>query len=285
MIQDIFQIAMGWEDYHLHEFLHKREHYGPVVDEYGDNPEDESSYNLDDLLKRVGSSFTYLYDFGDSWEHEVVVEKITPLSKQSKLPQCTTGARACPPEDVGGICGYERMLKILRNTDHEEYEETLEWLGDDFEPKSFDKEVVNRKLQLWRQSQIVAEWFIEVRNKLIDISEDEKPGEEDLQTIERYFPDGGEVMSKKPNYDSLHGYLTAIICAPQPTPPDEWMLNMCDVYGLKVAQQSEFTSLMCAVYRFYNQLAVAQAEHRPNLPEPCDLDTTPNSTRSCQVQF
>ncbi len=80
----------------------------------------------------------YEYDFGDGWQHEVMLEKILPSVVGTDYPQCIAGERACPPEDCGGVGGYEHLLGIISNPNHEEYEERMKWLRDDFNSEEFD---------------------------------------------------------------------------------------------------------------------------------------------------
>ena len=80
----------------------------------------------------------YTYDFGDNWEHKIQLEKILPRDKNIEYPACIAGKRACPPEDCGGIWGYEEFLEAINNPDHEEHEEMLEWVGGEFNPEHFD---------------------------------------------------------------------------------------------------------------------------------------------------
>jgi len=81
----------------------------------------------------------YLYDFGDDWNHDIRLEKILPRKPNIDYPLCVSGNRACPPEDCGGTWGYADMLNILANPESDEYEQTIEWLGEDFDPDDFDK--------------------------------------------------------------------------------------------------------------------------------------------------
>lgn len=141
----ILQVAMGWWDEHLHAFRIGNETYGIPDPEYPDGTLNESRVRLDKVADK-GSKFLYEYDFGDSWTHEIKVEKILTPEPGVKYPRCIDGARACPPEDSGGVPGYERMLEIIANPKDEEYEEILEWLGDDFDPEAFDLKMVNREL-------------------------------------------------------------------------------------------------------------------------------------------
>jgi hypothetical protein len=87
---------------------------------------------------RPGTTVPYEYDFGDGWEHELTLEAILPRQVGQKYPFCVDGARACPPEDCGGVYGYENVLTVIQNPTHEEHESMLEWLGGRFDPERFD---------------------------------------------------------------------------------------------------------------------------------------------------
>lgn len=89
----------------------------------------------------------YEYDFGDGWEHDIILENVLPVDNNIKYPICLIGKMNCPPEDCGGIWGYTDMLEILRQPDHEEYESFIEWLGDEFDPDYFNKDEVNDLLK------------------------------------------------------------------------------------------------------------------------------------------
>ena len=80
----------------------------------------------------------YFYDFGDSWEHKIVLEKILFQVPKIKYPICIGGERACPPEDCGGSWGYENLLEIIKDKKHEDYRSTMEWLGKPFKPEEFN---------------------------------------------------------------------------------------------------------------------------------------------------
>ena len=139
---------MGWTDSHLHQFEAKGQLYGKPTRELElDLPmKDEARARLDQLLMREKDSMLYEYDFGDSWTHQIVLEKILAPSPQIKVPQCTAGARACPPEDCGGVFGYVELLKALKVPSHPEHEDMLEWIGEDYDPTFFDLELVNKQL-------------------------------------------------------------------------------------------------------------------------------------------
>ncbi len=91
--------------------------------------------------------FTYEYDFGDSWHHEILVEKVFAPEAGGRYPQCVAGKRACPPEDCGGVWGYERFLEVIKDEDDPEHEEMLEWAGGAFHPEAFNLEEVNQELK------------------------------------------------------------------------------------------------------------------------------------------
>jgi len=96
--------------------------------------------------------FYYTYDFGDLWEHEVLVERILNPKKGIKYPVCLKGNRACPPEDCGGPMGYMHMLRVIRNRRHPDYREMKDWLGAGYDPLAFDLREVNRELKELRKS-------------------------------------------------------------------------------------------------------------------------------------
>jgi len=139
---------MGWEDAHLHAFNIGGESYGnPVDDEYGlFGTIDEKRVKLNEVIPGEKSRFSYEYDFGDGWEHTLLVEKIFEPEEGVHYPVCIKGKRACPPEDIGGVWGYEVFLDAISNPDHPEHEEYLEWHGDEFDPEAFDIDQVNRSL-------------------------------------------------------------------------------------------------------------------------------------------
>jgi len=142
------QIAMGWGNYHLHAFRIGGIEYTSEeanLDEL--EMEDEDTVLLKTVTKRPKQKFTYEYDFGDSWQHEIVVEKIPPLDPQGKYPVCVAGARACPPEDCGSVPGYYGILEAIGDPDNPEHKELLEWLGGSYDPEHFDLDAVNRRLR------------------------------------------------------------------------------------------------------------------------------------------
>ncbi len=153
-LHDVIQVSMGWTDSHMHQFVDRDGvTYSEPYDDnfapsFGRKMIDESAVLLNEVLKNEKDWLKYEYDFGDGWEHKIILEKIMP-QKKSQLPiVCIKGKRACPPEDCGGPWGYKHMLEQLAAPeDDEEYAELLEWLGDDFEPENFDLQETNQILE------------------------------------------------------------------------------------------------------------------------------------------
>jgi hypothetical protein len=138
------QVAMGWENCHLHDFEIKRQRYAlPDGDDFG-NPLDETKASLRDVAGHR-AKIRYQYDFGDSWNHVIVVEKIVADTEVAP-PVCTDGARACPPEDSGGPWGYSEKLQALADPDDEDKEALRDWMGEDFDPERFEIDAVNQEL-------------------------------------------------------------------------------------------------------------------------------------------
>ena len=149
-LHHVIQEVMGWTDSHLHQFKVGNVYYGITYpDDFGGMPEtrDERKARLDMLVSRLKAKFIYEYDFGDSWEHDVVLEKILPPESGITHPVCIAGKRACPPEDCGGVWGYDGLLETIKDPNHPEHEDMLEWLGGDFDPEKFDVEAVNKALR------------------------------------------------------------------------------------------------------------------------------------------
>jgi len=111
--------------------------------------QDSTTTRLSDLVLkgRKKLRFTYEYDFGDSWEHELVVEAAVPADRKVKGPACLGGERACPPEDVGGVWGYAEFLDTIRDPDHDRHGELVEWSGGRFDPDEFDPAVATRRMR------------------------------------------------------------------------------------------------------------------------------------------
>ncbi|SRR5579883_3068357 len=145
------QISMGWTNSHLHSFNIQDTEYGVPMPEFDfDDMEvrDERTVKLSKVIPKEKFKFSYLYDFGDSWEHEILVEKVLEFDPTFDYPNCITGKRACPPEDCGGVWGYRNFLEVIQDPDHPEHEEMLEWVGGFFDPEDPDLEDVNPRLKM-----------------------------------------------------------------------------------------------------------------------------------------
>jgi hypothetical protein len=148
-LHDVLQVAMGWQDGHLHEFRTGGRRFGPPDPEdqfMADDVGDERKVRVLAIFGRTGAKAIYTYDFGDTWEHSIVLEKLLPANPNMIYPICTDGRLACPPEDCGGIPGFYHLLDVLRDPTHEEHQELRDWVDGDYDPEAFSIEAVNRIL-------------------------------------------------------------------------------------------------------------------------------------------
>ncbi|GAA5033551.1 plasmid pRiA4b ORF-3 family protein [Actinopolymorpha pittospori] len=148
LVHDVIQVAFGWDDSHMHVFETPFGDFGRADRELGHRA--EKPVTLEQVAAQAGAKIRYTYDFGDNWVHEIVVEKLVDRDPALRYPSCTGGRRAAPPEDSGGIWGYEELVEALADPDHPEHELQLEWLELDdasqFAPAAFDRDVVDRAL-------------------------------------------------------------------------------------------------------------------------------------------
>jgi hypothetical protein len=142
----MFQAAMGWTNSHLHSFRIGDRLFGMQFDDY---PEEELDEKGVTVLSAIGRHrrFSYEYDFGDSWDHEIVVEDLMRLPRGLKHAVCLDGQNACPPEDCGGAHGYAELLEVLADPTHEDHEHFTSWVGGPFDPTFFDLAAANVALQ------------------------------------------------------------------------------------------------------------------------------------------
>jgi hypothetical protein len=147
------QTAMGWTNSHLHQFEIEGRLYGDpeLLDDGMDDVEfvDSRLIKLSDLMggrKRL-KQFLYTYDFGDGWEHVIEFEQEIPSAVGGEAPSCLDGQRACPPEDVGGVWGYEEFLAAIRDPEHEEHNSYVEWIGGAFDPEAFSAAAATRAMR------------------------------------------------------------------------------------------------------------------------------------------
>lgn len=133
------QNIMPWYGGHMHAFYVNK----PLTGERIDLGDDETEKNISEWLNMTNRRASYIYDFGDYWDHQILLEKILPREEGVEYPLCIKGKRACPPEDCGSIPGYQELLEIIKDPDHEEYEEMIGWLGGKFDPEHFDPKEVD----------------------------------------------------------------------------------------------------------------------------------------------
>ncbi|MCP4115812.1 MAG: plasmid pRiA4b ORF-3 family protein [Desulfobacteraceae bacterium] len=145
-LHSVLQVTMGWFDYHLHQYRVGRSYIGIPDPDFGNDVTDERKVCLQDIVFNPKDNFVYEYDFGDGWEHKIVLEKILTLDF-SESPVVIKGKKSCPPEDCGGIGGYYDFLDAIQDTKHEEHESMLEWVGGEFDPDEFDMDLINEKLK------------------------------------------------------------------------------------------------------------------------------------------
>jgi len=162
-LHEIIQIIMGWENCHHHQFVIKKTSYrsgqenghfsvDSIFSELSltrssvHDEKDENKYRAIDLITKEKSAFQYEYDFGDSWQHTIILEKIIPMENEMTYAVCLEGELACPPEDCGSIPGYYNLIEILKDKEHEEYEAKKDWAGD-YDYNYFDLRQINSELR------------------------------------------------------------------------------------------------------------------------------------------
>ena len=148
----VIQLAMGWTNSHLHQFVVEGVRYGLPDDEWQDEQPllSDAEITIDDAIGDRVKDFLYEYDFGDGWEHQVTVQLLMlPAEERNSWPMCLGGANACPPEDVGGISGYDEFVMAIRSPGHDEHDAMWRWWGGPFDPESFDINSANRAIRMW----------------------------------------------------------------------------------------------------------------------------------------
>lgn len=147
-LHKIIQTSMGWTNSHLHQFISENQSYGIPDDEWDESETtDYSSVKLSDLISAEKEKILYEYDFGDGWEHEIILEKVLTEEDNKYYPSCIDGKRNCPPEDCGGMGGYEHLIKVIQDPNDDEHEEMKVWVGENFNPEDFNLNEVNEALK------------------------------------------------------------------------------------------------------------------------------------------
>ncbi len=152
-LHGVLQAAMGWQHCHMHMFRVGGTTYGDLAyereagDAFSDG--DEADFTVAEAFRAGMPKVVYEYDFGDCWEHDLSLVKVLPPAEAPAIaPFCVDGARACPPEDVGGTTGYEEFLAAMADPKHPRHEDFAGWLEGPFDPEGFDRDAVNRRLRL-----------------------------------------------------------------------------------------------------------------------------------------
>ena len=162
-LHEHIQTSMGWTNSHLHHFRIAKHLYGDpemVQDNFEDmNYRDSTTTTVSDILPKAGKRFRfeYEYDFGDSWYHGVLFEGEVKAEEGKKYPRCLEGERACPPEDVGGVWGYQEFVEAMADPEHKRHEEFREWIGGEFDAEAFDAKKATKAMRKglpdWRSDQ------------------------------------------------------------------------------------------------------------------------------------
>jgi hypothetical protein len=144
----VLQAAIGWTNSHLYEITARGVGWGIPDPDFGEGPLDAKKARLIDVLEDCSvKTLKYLYDFGDGWEHTVKVERIENAIPGLTSPFLVDAVGRCPPEDVGGLSGYEEFLEIMSDTEHDSYAETRQWVGGPFDPKAANMDQLSRAVE------------------------------------------------------------------------------------------------------------------------------------------
>ncbi len=148
-LHKILQRAMGWTNSHLHLFEIDGDPYGEGDFEWDFDVQNYRGVRLEKIFTEERMSFLYEYDLGDSWRHDITLPGAVEGEAGEKIA-CIAGARACPPEDCGGVSGYYQLLEALGDPGHEDHDMLLEWVGGKYDSEAFDVEAVDQALKRLR---------------------------------------------------------------------------------------------------------------------------------------
>jgi hypothetical protein len=138
--------VMGWSGGHLYEFRVRGETYGDPEALGDPDVTPAAVMTLAQAVHRRQGTFYYVYDWGDEWWHQIKLRDYRPQAPGETVPRILDGARACPPEDVGGVWGYGDFLEAVQNPTHPEHAAMLSWVGGSWDPEHFDRELLQRRL-------------------------------------------------------------------------------------------------------------------------------------------
>lgn len=279
LVHSILQMVMGWDNGHMHEFIASdRKRYGAVDDGSVDEDVlDERRYSISAMLGEPGDRCLYVYDFGDDWEHEILLESVSEISPEELPIWCLEGEGACPPEDCGGIPGYAGLLDSLRDRADPEHEDAVELLGEDFDAEAFDPASFNDQIR---------SMFANNAEKLVP--EDVTEGMSVLTEIRDFLASEGmpeSVMSVM----SLDGFFSALAIHPETVSAAEWLPMVWDVSGAgsepEFSSKKELEEGLGLLFTYYNSV-VRQFTDEPEAFEPLyeDLEFESGEERLMAVQ-
>jgi len=140
--------AMGWYGGHLMSFdIGRESFFADKESALGLHGSLMRDARLNKHLETPKQKIRFTYDFGDNWQHDVLLEKILDPEPGTRYPRCTNGKRNCPPEDCGGVWGYAGFLEAISDPKHAEHEDMLDWIGGEFDSEEFDLEEVDRRMR------------------------------------------------------------------------------------------------------------------------------------------
>jgi len=248
----ILQIIMGWANAHMHEFTHQQQRYGIPDPDYPSDIINESNHPISHLLKNEKDKLIYTYDFGDGWQHDVVLEKILSFELDTTLPRCIKGKRACPPEDIGGLGGYENTLQIITNPSAPEYKETLKWLGGEFAPEYFNLKEINL---------ILNDCFNKEDEPIeVDLTNINNPNTIDFLNQFLLYRIEEELDSNEHDegilcISELDGFFTAIVSGPELIPPSQWLPAVWGEFEPEWESEQEFQSIIGLMINIMNDIS------------------------------
>lgn len=163
----VIQAIMLFEDYHLFQFEIGDHRYGYPDPEWGDDMRDARNIRLGAILARGETRFTYTYDFGDDWRHTIVIEEVVAADPMVDYPRFVEGVRRAPPEDIGGLPGFEEFLGAMADPKHPEHDSVMTWYGRPFDPTDIDVPTITQRLEkLARRRAVGKAAFEKSRNRI-----------------------------------------------------------------------------------------------------------------------
>ncbi len=146
----VIQNVMGWMNMHLYQFIYEKHSIIGNPEMLEEEVADDKELKLSELFNAPKIKMIYEYDFGDGWEHQLLLEKIIKNAPAGHQPVCIFGEMNCPPEDCGGMPGFKDLLKVIKDQNHPEHEDMIEWIGEGYEADCFDLTVINDNLKNYK---------------------------------------------------------------------------------------------------------------------------------------